>query len=275
MEPGFYKDLPADDYHSGEGISKSDLWAIQRSPAHWKYQKKKETPGMMFGSAFHAAALEPEIYKAKYVTMPSGLTMRHNAGKDFAANAAANGQCVITAEDRNVIAEMIEALQKHHDAKDLIWPTDGNAEYELSSYWQDPEYGILCKSRHDVLNKSIGASVDIKTTVDARPRPFGKIAWDKGYYAQAGFYTYGLLMLTKVRHDFYFVAIEKESPYGINVYRATQEYIDEGLKVIYQAIKIYIECHKDNRWPCYPEGLLEIDLPSYVKRKEMLNAIIE
>ena len=50
-------------YHAYDGISKSGLDLIARSPAHYAYRTASEpTRAMVIGSATHAAILEPEVF---------------------------------------------------------------------------------------------------------------------------------------------------------------------------------------------------------------------
>lgn len=71
MKPGIYTadQLPNEEYHALDAISKSDLDKINRSPAHYKYAKENPTPptpAMERGTAVHMAVLEPELFARSY-----------------------------------------------------------------------------------------------------------------------------------------------------------------------------------------------------------------
>lgn len=73
MEPGIYRGISSDDYHTGPGISKSGLDLVRRSPAHYLHaisaandNERKPTQAQAFGTAFHALVLEPAEFVKNY-----------------------------------------------------------------------------------------------------------------------------------------------------------------------------------------------------------------
>lgn len=74
MKPGVYDDISNDEYHGGEGYSKSQLDLIARSPAHFKAAVDARAAGLAhaptaaqsIGTAFHAAVLEPDLFSTTY-----------------------------------------------------------------------------------------------------------------------------------------------------------------------------------------------------------------
>ena len=69
---GFYEDMPNETYHASEGVSKSGLDLMDRSPAHYKNPKlRKSTRNMEIGTAIHAGILEPERFDKEYVIVDS------------------------------------------------------------------------------------------------------------------------------------------------------------------------------------------------------------
>lgn len=72
MKPGIYHNISNEDYHGGEGISKSGLDLIAKSPAHYKavidgITVREPTKAQALGTAFHELLLEPELFWFKYV----------------------------------------------------------------------------------------------------------------------------------------------------------------------------------------------------------------
>ena len=87
MKPGIYQstELSNEAYHSGPGVSQSQLKLIDRSPAHLRASldgqtKNSQTPGMFIGTAIHAAALEPEEFDKQYVVAPEEFADRRAKG---------------------------------------------------------------------------------------------------------------------------------------------------------------------------------------------------
>ena len=84
MNPGIYTDIPADDYHTTQALSKGGLVQFSRSPAHFRAMTYDpsggDTPAQVIGSAFHARVLEPEVWLQEWVVMPSEIDRRTKDG---------------------------------------------------------------------------------------------------------------------------------------------------------------------------------------------------
>ena len=264
MKPGFYR-MSNEEYHSGPGLSKSQLHEILRSPAHMK-APKKETPALPFGSAFHTYTLEKDLFVDTYMIKPQGMSFATKDGKALRSEAEESGKDILSWDDWQTIKGMAQAIWDNPIAAELL--SDGEAE--ISGFWNDPIYpDILCKFRADWINKTTRTLVDLKSTVDAREHYFTGAAYKLGYHMQAGWYLYGATQITGIEHDdFRFIAVEKEPPYGVMVYRASQEMIQEGLIDCQKALEIYANCLKESRWPCYPEVERDLMLPGWVKRSK-------
>ena len=68
MKTGIYPNISNEDYHASEGISKSGLDMINKSPASYIWQKSaptddSKTGPLDFGTAFHCLLLEPDEFK--------------------------------------------------------------------------------------------------------------------------------------------------------------------------------------------------------------------
>ncbi len=274
IEPGFYHILD-DQYHSGPGVSKSDLELILRSPRHYKAkEERKETPALILGSAVHVAVFQPEDFDMRYAVKPEGMSFTTKEGKAWKAliEAEVETRIIISAEEGKTCEGIKNAVRSHPTAADLL--SDGDPE--VTGYWQDPvSPPILCKLRADWINKAKQVIVDLKTCMDARERDFKRDVYNHGYHRQAAFYLYGVSQITRIEHRaFYFIAVEKDPPYGVAVYKASEDMILEGLKDCAKAMGIYKKCLEEDRWPGYPEEVQELGLPGWLMRKEP-NFIIE
>ncbi len=89
--------LPIEDYHQKiEGISSSGLWELYDDcPASFKFGEKEESDALHFGTASHAAMLEPELFKQQFV--------RDISKEDF------EGEQLLTSDD--AIRKWITALE--------------------------------------------------------------------------------------------------------------------------------------------------------------------
>lgn len=71
IEPGVYRGISNDAYHSGPGVSKSGLDLISKAPVNFRGVmtgaiERKPTPSQAFGTAFHCLLLEPAKFSTEY-----------------------------------------------------------------------------------------------------------------------------------------------------------------------------------------------------------------
>jgi hypothetical protein len=111
-------------------------------------------------------------------------------------------------------------------------------------------HGQMYKCRPDAWQP--GLLVDLKTTVNADPREFGKTAYKFGYHQSAGHYQDGVLAATGELLPFTFVLVEKTAPYFVSVVQLDEEAVQAGRALNERAKRIYAECTKSGVWPGYP-----------------------
>jgi hypothetical protein len=226
---------------------------------------------MVLGSAFHTSVLEPLEFSNRFMVLPEGVTRAMKEGKALVIQAAQEGKDLITSEDVANFSNMASAIWAHPLVKQIL----EGAEHEISGYWYDSIYPeILCKLRLDVLNTGKGILADIKTTDDARPGTWLNRAYNMGYHIQAGWYCEGVSLITGETHnDFYFITVEREAPFGVNVYKADAEFMVHGLREARTAVDVYRKCLETDTWPCYPPDLIPLHLPGWVRRKDVQTII--
>lgn len=253
--PGIYYGLSNEAYHAGPGISKSSLDVLAKTPAdfHDRYLaanrvQQIETPAMAFGTAFHTAVLEPDVF-ARYVVLDK-VDRRTKAGQaaheDAIAKAAEQGGRVISREDFDLISAMSSAVARHPAAEIFK-----NGQPELSVYWIDEDTGVLCRCRPDWLGA--GVILDLKTTDDASPAEFTRSAYNYRYWVQAAFYLDGLAANNVWIKDFVFLAVQKKRPHHVIGYEAAYELIEAGRKKYKSLLHLYSDCAGSGLWPGYPE----------------------
>lgn len=127
MEPGFYDGILNADYHSGPGVSKSNLDLVAQAPATLEWSRNAPTDAdaetaVNIGSAFHALLLEPEMFEAQYVAdfaPPAGALVTADdikaalvaRGIEFKVSAS-KGALVATLLEEDPSAPVAEALQR-------------------------------------------------------------------------------------------------------------------------------------------------------------------
>jgi hypothetical protein len=247
--PGVYSDVPSAEYHAWPHASASRLKILRdKSPAHlrWALDHPQEpTQAMIVGEATHYAVLQPALFEERYALFTG--EKRSNEQKERWAALEAAGKTVIRESDWTTVLAIREAVQAHPKARAII---EGDAERSL--VWDD-ESGVRCQARLDLLSSRTPTIVDLKTTVDASRDAFRKAIWNYGYHIQAAHYLAGARVLgLDVRH-FVIVAVEKEPPYGVAVYRLMEDVIGAGDEERSLLLGRWRDCVDGGVWPSYPE----------------------
>jgi arsenate reductase-like glutaredoxin family protein len=140
---------------------------------------------------------------------------------------------ILPQEQWEAILKMKHNVLMHKTASHML--SMGKAE--LSAFWTDPVTGIKCKCRPDWLHENkdevpVGI-VDVKSTLDASISGFARSIGKYGYDIQAAFYVDGVKATIGLTLPFYFLAIEKNGPHAVAMYRASDEMVDTGvIKVV-------------------------------------------
>jgi hypothetical protein len=265
---GMHKAVPAGDYHRRElgVVSNSALKLVNRSPAHYKAwiegaSEERDSPALAFGRVFHCALLEPDVFRARYVAMPKFGDLRTKAGKEVrdAWLAEHAGADPITFDDMLTITSMVDSVRRHPLASKMI--QDGEAELTLS--WRDEETGLSCKSRLDYYVKDLAMIADVKTCEDASWDAFRRDVAKYSYHRQDALYRSAALELDLPVQHFVLLAVEKSPPYAVATYTLDGEGIGRGYQAARRDMNVLAECLKTNRWPAYPETIMEIEVPPW------------
>lgn len=246
---GKQKDTNAE-YHSNSAISRSSLFQMSRSPAHFKYameNKGQETDALRFGTMFHTFVLEPELFEKKYVLI-SKIDRRTKEGKALFEQIAESGKQIVTTEEFETINAMRESIYSNKYAMALL-----KGEKEISYYWQDEMTGIDCKCRPDCITPigDLNIIVDLKSCTNAETTAFMKDALKFGYDLQSAQYKTGVELIESKPHKFVFIAVEKTAPYGLNILEADEIFIRKG----YDDFRTYLgtlkHCRETDNWYSY------------------------
>lgn len=296
IPPGIYK-MSSEDYHADRSaVSSSGLKQMLRSAAHlqsYLNSPREETNALTFGTAYHSALLEPDLFARDYVVEPAkldqavdtltdikkllkeaGLPQTGNKDelvarlKEFNPNVIVwseyleritAGKKVLSADSYATIQAMVASLKTRSEVNILL----EGCVTEQSFYWVDEDTGVLCKCRTDALSDL--AILDAKSTIDANPSGFSKECAKYHYDLSAAYYMDGVKAVTGRDYPFVFLASEKEAPYASAVYQASDAFIENGRRKYKAALARIAECRRTNSWPGYqPTGLIDmIDLPRW------------
>lgn len=267
IECGYYTDLSIEDYHNSEGLSKSGIAKILKSPRHYWHEyfnpdkeTKKRSDDFVIGDMVHTKLLEPDKLEERFCLSP--LTDRRTKqGKedyaDFLMESAGKTPC--TMEMSCQVNCMEESAKSNKEFMSLI---EGGA-FESSIYFKDVETDLLLKSRPDILFDSHVA--DLKTTRDASPESFQRDCIAYGYdiqfalMQQATYAQFG-----KMIKEFFILCIEKEPPYATAVYLMSDDMIHYGRKRLREGLKKYNEI-KDMKIQEITYDTKVLELPAWCK----------
>lgn len=271
-----------EEYHSDTSrIGKSGLDLVHKSPAHYyaeyldpQRQRKKPTPAMEIGTAFHYAVLEPHKFEQKYFYLRDAKIMDEIGGKNPRATNRYKDwfQCIMSenagkkaldADEYERIMRMRDAVYNHPTASLLF--QSGVAETTV--LFKESYTGASCKCRPDWLDYANDLIVDLKSAEDASPDGFGKSAYNHRYHVQSPFYLDGVLEsnIQFAPSGFVFVAVEKEPPFAVGVYFADTNTLDLGRNEYIKDLEVYQNCVKTGNWHGYPTEISALRLPAWAK----------
>jgi len=272
MKSGIYYDISNEDYHNGDGVSKSNLDDIAKCPAIYQWKKKapeceEKKAALNIGTALHCLLLESDEFDKRFI-VPEPINRRTNAGKEefkqMMELATINNQILITSEEKNKLLLMRDSAFAHPTAKKLL-EMDGH--YESSIYWIDDETQILCKIRPDKLisNYKTSMIIDIKKTNDIEN--FGRSIELYRYHVQDAMYCEGYKKQFGIVPHFVFIAVSETidcGRYPVRVFVLDDYDKDVGHQLFRRDLNTYAECIKNNTW----HGFEVIQRPDWARRKD-------
>lgn len=284
MEPGSYNGLSNAEYHAADGISKSGLDQIARSPAHyqaWLDAGRRQTDAFSIGTEAHRLILEPET-ESLGLLKPSTPRRSKEEQADwqrfFLDNGAdesvtelpaaewdaeftrQTGRYLLTKEQFCMVRAMSESVFAHPSAAALL----GSGIAEQSIFWTDADTGELCRCRPDWTHDNC-VLIDIKTTVDASPTTFSSSVAKYRYHVQDAFYSDGFAAAHNLPAPppFIFIVVEKAQPYAVSVYQLDPEATARGRELYRRDLIRLAEAKRSECWNAYSDEIALIDLPAW------------
>lgn len=302
LSPGIYTrhQLSNEDYHAGDGLSSSLIKEVSRSLAHAKALIEgppKESKALLDGSLIHSAILEPDVYERDYIlalnpadyphayrTMDQMKAALKEAGlkvtgkkEDLVARlkqahpealfwdelvkGSMKGRTIIT-EDQAAMSEGIRQAVAHHPVARNIFKSGHS---EQSHVWIDPKTGEKCKCRFDHIRPDLKTGFDVKSTTDARQHAVIRDIVKYQYHVSAAWYLEGAAQTGIEIDSFAWIFIEKDPPYGIGLYLASEAMIEEGDAIARRNLEALSEAKQMGLWPGYDTDFNVVDLPKWAR----------
>lgn len=256
--PGVYDTYTNAEYHAADGISKSDLDLIHKSPAHYIAARHEETPALRFGSAFHCAVLEHDRFNEAYTIVEGDR--RTKVVKDAIKDAEAAGKIILTADDFNAIMSMTESVLKNPICAALL--RDSLKEHSVFGELDD----VRVKCRPDGWNVEKSVLFDLKSTEDASPEGFARTVAKYRYHVQDAFYRHVVASATGGDADdlsFIFIAVEKKPPFAVALYQLDELAALQGWVDAREDLRRYKAAKDTDKWGGYSPRIETLSLPRW------------
>lgn len=263
FSPGIYDCYTNAEYHAADGISKSDLDLIHRSPAHYKAARHEDTPALRFGTAFHCAVLENDRFNATYTVIEGDR--RTKAVKDSIKDAEAAGKIILTADDFNALMGMSQAVFKNPICAALL-----RGSLKEHSVFAELD-GVRVKCRPDGWSTEKGVLFDLKSTEDASPEGFARTVAKYRYHVQDAFYRHVVASATNCDADdlsFIFIAVEKKPPFAVALYQLDELATLQGWVDAREDLRRYKTAKDTGKWGGYSPRIETLSLPRWAVSSE-------
>ena len=283
---GVYPDVPEHEYHSWnlESNSRLNHMAHPNEPgkmvpalyASALRQPFEGSAATVFGTAAHIAIpdefidIDSTFAESKYGSVCAAFLKEQQAlGAD--------------ADDRPVVLKgQLDRLKGLHHA---FWNTPGEMNAWAKNLVRSATHkelsiafevgGELCKCRLDLVGEDYVA--DLKTTKkgSGSTREFQRNAYDRGYIRQGGWYLEGAKTIPddKIRETFFFIVVESEAPYLVNVVYPDLPSLDLGFSQASMHLKAVQECREANSWPGYEVDVVDVIVTPEWARDKIENQV--
>jgi len=274
-EYGEIWDMSVDEYHATDPWSHSQLKLMNRSPMHMRYELDNPKPPsheMDVGNGGHWSILEPDTFKDRVIALPPDFDARRAKDRQLrdALREEHPNKLVLTVEQIKHCWGMAAQVKEHLRTAESPILRDLLVEGRVEQSYFTTLLDLPVKARPDYLPNNLPLILDLKTTkTDARQPAFERQIANL-YYHQSAAMQHDIV--TKVEGsgmlDFFWMVVEQEPPYGVEIYQADPESLTIGqVKYIY-CIQRLQECLKTNYWPGYDHHIAQAGVPGWAKKKE-------
>lgn len=275
---GVYE-LPAETYHGDQMCAVPTLSStlarllLTRSPRHAWHASPRLNPDHVsadrktfdIGRAAHRAVLgkggDFQVYPAH--TLAKNGAASTTAAKEWAEEMRALGMTPVKQDEADAVNDMAGEIMSRLAFIDAAFPP---ARSEMAAIAEID--GVMCRAMFDHVPEDPRQPIwDLKTTTDASAEAVMRAVMAYGYDVQAAHYTEVWHAATGERRNFQFVFVEKDAPHEVAVVRISGEAMEMARRRTRRAREIWRECLRDDRWPGYPAGIIEVSLPEFYQAR--------
>jgi len=208
-------------------LSNSDIKSLLEDPLSFK-QPIVGNPNLVKGSYFHTLVLEPD--KLERFKIIDAATRNTKIYKDLSG-----GEMCLLEKEADELNQLRDKLLGVTAARELIQDID--VEYEVPGV-QELE-GEWWKLKADIVNKTQGYVIDLKTTSDIDKFSYSAKVYN--YDSQAYIYS------TYFKMDFLFIVICKKSK-KIGIFDCSPQFLESGKEKVQKAVEQYRLFYKDENF---------------------------
>ena len=237
------------EYRQHPAISRSELWHIRKSPAHFKEEKDNPsppTPSLLLGQLTHAFLLTPDEVENQFAVLPD-INRRTREGKAIYSEWIEENteKVIVPAQMWEQARSIAGAVLDVPKARKLL-----QGLKEVPYFWKHPITEEECKCRVDCLNTSLSRPtiVEYKTAADASLEAFVRAAIKYGYDFQSGMYSQGVEQNIGEEPMFVFIVAETSPPYAVNILCADETFVAHGKDIMAELMEIYHDCKLTGNW---------------------------
>jgi len=253
------------EYRKLDAINYSSLKHIRKSPKHYRHHIDNPEPENHSKyaelRAVHALLLEPFDFDENFAVYDGRRDSRVKEYKDFLATV--NARTVITPAERDRAQRVADAFRSNPQVESLL--SDEGTHYEVAMVWDDPETGLKCKGKADVINRRrledgrfnlvIG---DVKTFYSTDAATVARHARQNGWYEQLAHYTRGALI--EIERDFgvpadqvqvFWLSIiaEQSAPHDVTVIEWGARTMAAAQAELSRWLRLVADCTASGEWP--------------------------
>lgn len=259
-------DMPEAAYHAHPALSSTGVRWLLKSPAlyrHWTDNPRPDTAAFDVGHAVHAKVLGTGLtaiaVPPECLTPGGNISLKPHAVAWVSEQRAA-GRVPVAPSIAAVVDAMAEAVLAHPAARAIL---ERPGLREVSAFGTDPDTGVACRARFDILADDVAA--DLKTTGGSASRAgFGRDAAKYGYPVQELHYMSTLEWATGATPaTFRFIVVEKSAPYLVAVHEFDEATRLTAYDLAARARQTFAECTATGVWPGYGDDVLTPDIPGW------------
>lgn len=249
--------LTQSEYRAYEAVSQTDLKKCHENPQLYYEQYVAKTrpvdgpsKSQQWGTTLESVLRGQEEFRV----IPSAVLNEqgHRKGNKYVDWAEATrflhpGVELVKREEVEDFYEAQNNLRFHELANRLIYSP--SAQWSRRYTWPCPLTGMQLKGELDLLDVQLETITDVKTADDIDLRTWEGDILRYGYDIQAAMYLEAAaLAYPDVDWSYAWVVVRNKAPFNVEVYEASQEYLELGRRRLEHRKLFYHECVQSGRW---------------------------